>query len=203
MSASTTAKRSPKTDLRWVKTEARLLAAFGDALVEQPLDKLTVMALARAAGVNKATFYLHYSDIGSIATAYAEHLADQICDEFDNPPHDRPPSEQDLLPFVDHFARVVYDPDNHRHMYALGVNNLIEPAVNRLVQRINEHIAEAKARGLTDHALPSPTHINFALWGLMGTLYHYPGVNREEVAHILRDVLDLCDCANAKHEAQS
>lgn len=203
MSASATAKRSPKTDLRWVKTEARLLAAFGDALVEQPLDKLTVTALARAAGVNKATFYLHHSDIGSIATAYAEHLADQVCDELDNPFHDGSPSEQGLLPFVDHFARVVYDPDNHRHMYALGVNNLIEPAANRFVQRINEHIDKAKAHGLADHAFPSPTRINFALWGLIGTLYHYPEVNREEAAHILRDILGPCDCTNAEHRARS
>ena len=189
---SAAVKRTPKTDLRWVKTEERLLAAFEEALLEQPLDQLTVTALAQAAGVNKATFYLHYSDIGAIATAYAAHLADLLCDEFGRElgPCRPDMAEKDLLLFVDRFAEVMCDPSRERHLQLLARNHLIEPAGARLVARIREQIAQIEQGGG-----PSPTRMNFALWGLVGTLHHYPEVDREEVAQILRDVLGECDGA--------
>lgn len=63
------------TDLRYRRTERYLLEAFGTALNERPLDKITVTSLAAAADINKATFYLHYRDIYDLAEAYVRHVA--------------------------------------------------------------------------------------------------------------------------------
>lgn len=64
-----------KNDMRWLRTERNLMAAFGEALRERPVDKISVTALARSADINKATFYLHYRDIYDLAEAFVRQTA--------------------------------------------------------------------------------------------------------------------------------
>ena len=66
---------SKKVDLRVMKTERAIHAALIELLKKKDLEKITVSELADKAEINKATFYLHYTDIYSL---YQEGLARHI-----------------------------------------------------------------------------------------------------------------------------
>jgi len=51
-----------KEDPRITRTRNLLLVAFMDLLPKKGFQSLTVQDIARAAGVNRATFYAHFSD---------------------------------------------------------------------------------------------------------------------------------------------
>lgn len=44
------------------KTRQRIQEAFIQKLMEKPFDSITVGDLAKTAGINRGTFYLHYED---------------------------------------------------------------------------------------------------------------------------------------------
>ena len=81
-----------KTDLRVIKTKKAIYNALYRLLKKKSLDKITVVELAEAAEINKATFYLHYSDIYALyQEAMASHIKDLIIESdmlkylFDDP----------------------------------------------------------------------------------------------------------------------
>lgn len=51
-----------KQDLRSIRSEENIKKAFIDLLQEQPFDKIKVSEIARNAGIDRQTFYLHYID---------------------------------------------------------------------------------------------------------------------------------------------
>ncbi|MFD3480172.1 TetR/AcrR family transcriptional regulator [Streptomyces sp. NPDC058695] len=58
---------APKADPRAARTRARLRQALLDECAQRPLADVSVAALARRAGVGRATFYVHYSDLEALA----------------------------------------------------------------------------------------------------------------------------------------
>ena len=50
-------------DKRVIKTRAAVFSAVMDLTVEKDPRKITVLELCKRAGINKSTFYLHYSSI--------------------------------------------------------------------------------------------------------------------------------------------
>lgn len=59
-----------------------LAEALRRLIRQQPLDKITVTRLAAEAGVNRQTFYYHFSDVyGLVAWMYAEEAAEALGDE--------------------------------------------------------------------------------------------------------------------------
>lgn len=52
-----------ETDLRVIKTKESIEQAFLALLAKKPLQKISIVELAREARINKGTFYLHYTDI--------------------------------------------------------------------------------------------------------------------------------------------
>ena len=68
-----------KTDLRVIKTERAIHNALIDLLKKKDLEKITVSELSQKAEINKATFYLHYTDIYSLyQDVLAEHIKELI-----------------------------------------------------------------------------------------------------------------------------
>ncbi|WP_329565126.1 TetR/AcrR family transcriptional regulator [Streptomyces sp. NBC_01361] len=58
---------APKADPRAARTRARLRQALLDECAQRPLADVSVAALARRAGVGRATFYVHYGDLEALA----------------------------------------------------------------------------------------------------------------------------------------
>lgn len=65
-------------DLRIQRTKASIKAAFLELRAEKPVEKITVTELTRLANINKATFYLHYSDIYALSDEIEDSLIDEV-----------------------------------------------------------------------------------------------------------------------------
>ncbi|MEV0478446.1 TetR/AcrR family transcriptional regulator, partial [Streptomyces prunicolor] len=59
--------RAEPEDRRAARTRARLRQALLDECAEHPLEEVGVAALARRAGVGRATFYVHYDGLEALA----------------------------------------------------------------------------------------------------------------------------------------
>lgn len=69
-------------DLRIQKTRAAIKSAFLELRRKKPIEKITVTELSKLAAINKATFYLHYSDIYSLADEMEDEVIDDILSEI-------------------------------------------------------------------------------------------------------------------------
>ncbi|MFG2624801.1 TetR/AcrR family transcriptional regulator [Streptomyces sp. NPDC048473] len=67
-------------DPRAARTRAKLRRALLDECAQHPLTDVSVAALVRRAGVGRATFYLHYSDLEALAV---DACADVVRDAVD------------------------------------------------------------------------------------------------------------------------
>ncbi|MFV0405641.1 MAG: TetR/AcrR family transcriptional regulator [Propioniciclava sp.] len=66
-------RRADSSDLRVLRTRAKLVEAFRGLLDSAPGEGVTVTAVVRAAGVSRSSFYAHFSDVGDLAgTALTE-----------------------------------------------------------------------------------------------------------------------------------
>ena len=68
-------------DLRIQKTKASIRKAFLELRRKKPLEKITVTELSQLAKINKATFYLHYSDIYALSSDIEDELIDEVLRE--------------------------------------------------------------------------------------------------------------------------
>lgn len=66
------------TDPRAVRTRERLVGAFHQAIRESDLREMSVSALARAAGVNRTSFYEHFSSPEDLAIHALSELFDVV-----------------------------------------------------------------------------------------------------------------------------
>lgn len=66
------------TDPRAIRTREKLVSAFHDAITESDPRTMTVSALARAAGVNRTSFYEHFASPEDLAIHALSELFDVV-----------------------------------------------------------------------------------------------------------------------------
>lgn len=66
----------PRKDGSTRPATERLIDAFMELLAEKPLSELTVSTVCRRAGVNRNSFYYHYSDLMDLAEDAIESILD-------------------------------------------------------------------------------------------------------------------------------
>jgi AcrR family transcriptional regulator len=66
------------SDPRAIRTRTKLMAALVDLATRKDLDEISIGELTAAAGVNRATFYLHYSDKEGLLLDAVRALTDEI-----------------------------------------------------------------------------------------------------------------------------
>lgn len=185
------ASRDAKNDMRWRRTERNLMAAMGAALAKRPIDKISVTALAAAADISKATFYLHYRDIYDAAVAYARQVAyelvsqiDYAQDYFDDPRR-----------FVDRF---IDDVDARNAC----VQNIV---ANGLVPVFFEGLADALFEAF-ERTYPlrddrrGKIALTFVLHGLLAVTSPMVDVPRDEVKQVVGDLLERIT-AHVRHRS--
>ena len=69
-------------DLRVIKTKQSIKKAFLELRKKKSIEKITVRELSEIAMINKATFYLHYSDIYELADEVENNTIQEIFDEL-------------------------------------------------------------------------------------------------------------------------
>lgn len=68
-------------DLRIKRTRKSIKEAYSALRRKKPIEKISVTELSQLAGINKATFYLHYSDIYALASEMEDEAIDEILSE--------------------------------------------------------------------------------------------------------------------------
>lgn len=89
------------SDLRVVRTKMSIRNAFMELIKKKPVGKITVTELARAAMINKGTFYLHYQDIPDL---YKEVIMEQTGEGLEKV--DFSMAINDPEKFLQHFFKV-------------------------------------------------------------------------------------------------
>ena len=69
---------SENTDARALRTRAKLVEAFHEVVKDTDLDEISVSALTRAAGVNRTSFYAHFSSPDDLAIHALSDLFDVV-----------------------------------------------------------------------------------------------------------------------------
>ena len=73
-----------RNDVRVVKTRQKLQMALIGMLKERRIEDLSITAVCRAAGVNRNTFYAHYSDVkdllDEVKSSYLEYMLSEMSD---------------------------------------------------------------------------------------------------------------------------
>lgn len=75
--------RRQALDRRVARSRRAIMGAFEDLLLERPLDKITVSAIAQRADVDRKTFYQHFGTIDGLLSALADRCVQQIADGMD------------------------------------------------------------------------------------------------------------------------
>ena len=171
--------------MRWIRTERHLLSAFGKAIETTPIEKITVTGIARAAEVNKATFYLHYRDIFDLAQSYVDQLACDTVEELG----DASALFSEPRRFVSTLMNTLADEEKARTIEAIAKSNLIPHYMNALIANLNE--ALRSVRPVPDD-LRSRAALSFFLHGVMGTLAQFRNDDdREELTEIIGDLIEV------------
>lgn len=74
------------TDKRIVKTRTNIKNAFKKLMLDNDISKITVSQISEKAGINRSTFYLHYSDVDSVVKDIEKDIIAAISscvDKFD------------------------------------------------------------------------------------------------------------------------
>lgn len=72
------------TDKRIIKTRTSIKKAFMELVKKQSISKISVSDLAAKALVNRSTFYLHYSDVASVAADLDKEIEESISECMDD-----------------------------------------------------------------------------------------------------------------------
>lgn len=114
---------SIKVDRRIIRTRQLLRGAMLSLIRERGFDLLTVQDITERAGLNRATFYLHYADKNDLLTQMVRDTLDEIVEL-------RPPfiaaqsleynNERLQIFLVDLFRHVIENAEFYRVMFSAG-----------------------------------------------------------------------------------
>jgi AcrR family transcriptional regulator len=172
-------------DPRVQRTRDRLRAALRTLAAEHELGSLTIAAVAREAGVNRATVYQHYADLDALvadtmegAAAHVAHCADLCPLDL---PDDRPPA-----PLVDLFDHVAEHAVLYRRMLS---DQGSARFAHMLRDRVTEVLAARFARGARPpgfDGVPERLHAAYLAGALVGvvsdSVVHGGGASPEATA---------------------
>nr|SBO97323.1 TetR family regulatory protein of MDR cluster [Nonomuraea gerenzanensis] len=170
-------------DPRAQRTRARLKAAVLELALQQELGTITMSALAKRAEVNRATVYLHYSDVDSLVTDAMEDTVAAVARAAALCPLDAPRGRAPG-PLVELFEQVAANGQLYRRM--LGPHGSA-----RFGARMRERLTAELARRFADgrrppgwEDVPVGMHAAYLAGALVGVIAHWvaDGGSAEEAA---------------------
>ncbi len=69
---------APKVDIRVQKTKERLKSALLSLMQEKSIDRITISEICRISGINRNTFYQHYTDIRDLLSEIEGEFMESI-----------------------------------------------------------------------------------------------------------------------------
>ncbi|MGO2140070.1 MAG: TetR/AcrR family transcriptional regulator [Leucobacter sp.] len=122
------------TDARILRTRAALHKAITELATQKPVGEITVSELAESAGINRVTFYKHY-------TTPAEALADALHTELKEIVAAAAPA-----PEIDAFTHCIYTALDHleerRELYTIAFSDQVDGTIPIMLSRFLTDVAE-------------------------------------------------------------
>ncbi|WP_433356263.1 TetR/AcrR family transcriptional regulator [Microtetraspora malaysiensis] len=159
-------------DPRAQRTRARLRAAILDLAADKELGAITMAEVARCAGVNRATVYLHFPDVDALVTDAMEDTIAQIARAAALCPRDAPP-DRAPEPLIDLFEHVAARATLYGRMLgaqgsALFATRMRERLTAELASRF---VAGSRPGGFDD--VPADMHATYLAGALTGVIAHW------------------------------
>lgn len=120
--------KQKKEDPRAKRSKQMLKQAAVDILIENPkISKLTVQKISQQAGLNRATFYLHFLDIGDLLKQLVHNIFDDLLLEMSPTLFvDDKNNKEQLIAFLDYFYK-------HRKIFSVLIEH---PGFKKKLQMI-------------------------------------------------------------------
>lgn len=143
-----------RSDKRVARTERAIEAAFESLLFEQAYASMTISGIARRAGIDRKTFYLHYASIDALLRSLLDELVLSVMNAYLAAEAEEDPLERSVDTSVKRCYRVIDEVlDRKRNLYMLIAQKL---PYGVIFERIKEPLMrEILSRGLMPSANPS------------------------------------------------
>lgn len=105
-----------KNNQRYRETEIRMDAAMLELMKHTEFEKITVKKICETAGVNRSTFYAHFTDIYDMLDRMEDFLHQELLESypFHSNPEDLPFSDPLILLFLQHIRK-------HQYFYRIAL----------------------------------------------------------------------------------
>lgn len=152
-------------DLRYVRTEAAMRAAFMELVTEMPVVSVTASAVCRRAGISRNAFYLHHASVAELYAALVGELVEDVRAES------LASSERRALTGADEsfYEAIVASLARHEDLLRALLPSDDGSLAKCLAEGMEEAFVEAALRfgahgGSFEHRL----HCSYSAWALVG-----------------------------------
>lgn len=158
---------SRKPDPRVIRTRQMLRESLMSLIPELGYDNLTIQDITDRAGLNRATFYLHYKDKHDLITQIIDSVLDELASVLDASQRSTDDLQQIFVHVFQHVAK-------NGVFYQVMLQ---ESSVADYVHRIQSHIQEIGMRALMagnqperEMLTPPELYITFIGWAYIGVV---------------------------------
>lgn len=183
------------TDPRVVRTRKLISDAFLDLLDNNSLNKITVSAISAKAGINRKTFYLHFSSVEDLVEYEACCLADRIIRATQKTELETGAPDLRTI-FVELTALTAERPQMYRRILnEIPLNKLVDLLANPMCERILYEAPELSAQDARS--------IRYLLrYYVAGTLATFMQYVAEDDTPSSSEIIEILDAADALFESQ-
>ena len=172
-------------DKRVLKTRSAIFNAIFDLSTEKDLEKITVIELCEKAGINKSTFYLHYSSIEDCFKKCFDLFTDRVIHLSDNIKY----SEVAYHP--EEVIDTILDTIEGNMQFIIKFKNSVvyDSSIRMLKEKFVESICKEKNLNINDN-YHQVTKVTFVVGGVLDAITQpLPAYNRTELRKIMVDVI--------------
>ena len=158
-----------KSESKYFHTALRMNEALISLLEKKDLEFITVKEICETAGVNRSTFYLHYSDIFDLLGAVEEELFREIRAAVDA--HPVSAFEQEGLAFIEEVFSILYE---NREICAALVGPHGDMAfLHRIERMMAENVLSQLQENFPDRRSSIDYGYAFCTTGAVGLIKHW------------------------------
>lgn len=158
--------RPRKTDRRVIKTQKAIRNAFHKLLIEKPIDKITVSALAREADIDRKTFYLHFPSVDALIEREANEIVERVAQALSTPATSPDESSTSYMKRV--LVELAKVADENTELYQRVISSL---SIDQMVDALHEPVCRAARKTHEDAPDDNPAGFDYAVrFYIAGTL---------------------------------
>ncbi len=147
-------------DVRIARTRRRLQGALFELAQERGIDQVSVSDIADRAGVNRTTFYQHYSDRETLLADAMDLITEEANVVLDDIDVDSPEPPAVLVNFLEHIA-------NYGDLYQ---QVFTEPGYGVVLARLRMHIRDWVFEAAHAPGVSTEVPLNVVAAGLAGSI---------------------------------